>query len=369
MNMVLDHPVQRGRYVVERAAIVRLNGKYERRGALNLRELFAEDDLTQFLDQTEMTTRKAVAAAIGFLETAEEPAGPCCCYYKGRSKHCTTFDHTNKNVPKPSVHDVARIGASPKKLRDLLDRNILRIEDIPFDEQFTSETQQRQVIVHQQGRPHIDVDAIRQALRTLVFPYYFLDYETFNPAIPRFDGYTPYQHIPFQYSLHVARDRQTPLEHYEFLYTGENDPAPLMFDSLSKHMGDVGSVVVWNRSFEESHVNKRMMVTHPKYRDLLVRINARLFDLMEIFQKQHHLLPEYQESYSIKKVLPALVGLSYDEMEIGDGSEAMNTWNRIVTGRIVGADRALREREMQDYCKLDTRGMYEVWRKLVQIAS
>ena len=45
---------------------------------------------------------------------------------------------------------------------------------------------QRQAVVN--GRPHIDRPALATFLRRLNYPLHFLDFETFAPAIPMFDG-------------------------------------------------------------------------------------------------------------------------------------------------------------------------------------
>jgi hypothetical protein len=38
-------------------------------------------------------------------------------------------------------------------------------------------------------------------LAALKYPLYFIDFETVNPAIPRFKGMRPYRQIPFQWSV------------------------------------------------------------------------------------------------------------------------------------------------------------------------
>jgi len=53
----------------------------------------------------------------------------------------------------------------------------------------------------------------------------------------------------------------------------------------------------------------------------------------------------------------ALVGWSYDEMEIGNGTKAMNTWNRIVLGEIVGSETEQNRHEMLGYCELDIKAL------------
>jgi Domain of unknown function(DUF2779) len=57
-------------------------------------------------------------------------------------------------------------------------------------------------------------------------PLYFADFETVSPAIPRFAGMRPYDHILFQWSVHVQREPWAAPEHLEFLATDASDPRP-----------------------------------------------------------------------------------------------------------------------------------------------
>ena len=66
-----------------------------------------------------------------------------------------------------------------------------------------------------------------------------------------------------------------------------------------------------------------------------------------------------QGSYSIKKVLPAMVPeMSYAGMEVADGQAAMQAYQRMCEVEDVGKLRALRE-AMLKYCEMDT--LAEVW--------
>ncbi|MDZ7625710.1 MAG: DUF2779 domain-containing protein [Ignavibacteriaceae bacterium] len=58
-----------------------------------------------------------------------------------------------------------------------------------------------QLDVHKNGKPLIDKKAIKNFLSDLNYPLYFMDFETFQPAVPLFDNSKPYQQIPFQYSV------------------------------------------------------------------------------------------------------------------------------------------------------------------------
>jgi hypothetical protein len=102
------------------------------------------------------------------------------------------------------VHDIVRIGQSKKTLKYFMDEHIYVIDDVPDDYKL-GDAQQLQVRAHKKQQPIISEAAIEEILGAYVFPLYFLDYETYAPAIPAFDTYSPYQRIPFQFSLHVLR--------------------------------------------------------------------------------------------------------------------------------------------------------------------
>jgi hypothetical protein len=82
------------------------------------------------------------------------------------------------------------------------------------------------------GKPHIDRTAIKTFLRQLEYPISFLDFETFGTAIPLFDGLSPYQQVPFQFTLHVVRGQRQEPEHRAFLADGNDDPRPKFMERL-----------------------------------------------------------------------------------------------------------------------------------------
>lgn len=59
--------------------------------------------------------------------------------------------------------------------------------------------------------------------------------------------------------------------------------------------------------------------------------------------------------------------LSYEELDIGNGSEAMNTWNTMVTGDMSEEEKNEIEKAMLKYCGLDTYAMYAIWKHLMDI--
>ena len=67
------------------------------------------------------------------------------------------------------------------------------------------------------GTTHIDIEEIRNFTNGLIYPLYFLDFETIGPAVPKYNGSRPYQQLVFQYSLHIQETLTSVIEHREYL--------------------------------------------------------------------------------------------------------------------------------------------------------
>lgn len=345
--------------------LIRLNKEYVREGDISLKQLFLIEDLSQevndILDQIELEMKKAHEV----LSNETEPHGFCDCILKGRNSQCTTSKYSNPGLPEYSVHDIARIGSSKRKLAELVDSNIFDIQDVPSDFDL-SDIQRRQVDTAQSGQPYIDRDGINQFLETIQYPIAFLDYETYPSALPRFDGYKPYQQIPFQFSLHVLESPDSELKHYEFLHTTPDNPDIPFALALQKYLPKSGSVVVWNKMFEKGR-NMDIATRAPQFHDFMVDINNRVVDLMIPFSGKTLVYdhPKFKGSASIKYILPALVPhLSYKSLHIQEGGTASDTWNRVVSGEYDIEEKDMKIQALKDYCCLDTLAMVEVWKAL-----
>jgi hypothetical protein len=353
-------------YRVKSSHLIHLNSEYVRSGDLNITELFKIEDVTTAVDGLCLNVLVEMEKAVEYLSSEKEPDGSCCCIYKGRSKHCSTFKHSNPHVPEYGVHDISRIGNSKAKLQELVDGNIFDLKDIPAHIKF-SDIQKNQITTHTLNEVIIQKDKIAEELNILLFPLYFLDYETFPCAIPRFDGFIPYQQIPFQYSLHVLDSVGAELKHFEFLHVDSCDPSDYIARSLQKNIGNTGSVIVWNKTFE-CKINKELGFRVPGLKNTMDSVNNRIYDLMDIFLKQYYVHKEFKGKTSIKSVLPILVpDLSYKVLNIQEGGTASQQWNKIVTANITDKERNEIAQSLKEYCKLDTYAMYAIWHHLKEL--
>jgi len=99
----------------------------------------------------------------------------------------------------------------------------------------------------------------------------------------------------------------------------------------------------------------------------MVAFNERLFDLMDIFQKNLYVHKDFKGKYSIKKVLPVFdPKLSYKELSIQNGSMAMNSWKKMVFESDNEAEKEQIKKDLLEYCKLDTWAMVRIYEELLK---
>jgi len=189
-----------------------------------------------------------------------------------------------------------------------------------------------------------------------------MDFETLNPAIPRFPGMRPYDQIPFQWSVHVLGKPGAKLEHFEFLAEDANDPRREFIASLCSVLGKSGSILVYS-AFESQRLSE-LVAWLPEFAGRIKKIQRSLWDLLPVV-RNHVYHPKFAGSYSIKNVLPALMpGMTYEGMEVADGTDAGLAWESLVRGGLDQTERDRTRKALLDYCGQDTLAMVRLLEKL-----
>ena len=342
--------------------IVHVNGEYVFEGSVIPDEFLRRVPVTDGVRRMESETRAEVDAALSLLAAESVDENGCGCYRKTRTNHCDAFAYFNRVPEECSVWELC--GIREKKLSALQDCGVEHLCDVP-DHIELNTMQTLQVRSAKSGEPVIRHADIAAALGGLVFPLYFLDYETAMNAVPRIVGTRPWQQIPFQYSLHIMQ-KDGSVRHTEYLSDSLRD-AERVCAALCENIGATGSVVSWHASFEKTR-NKEMGEMFPRYRDALAAINERMVDLEDIF-KESYVDTAFRGSTSIKKVLPVLCPhLSYADLAVRDGTHAMERWMAAVDGGMDAAELEKTRADLLEYCKLDTYAMVELYRKLCETA-
>ncbi len=344
---------QRTGAVVRKFFIVHLNGDYIRDGDVNADELLVFSDVTEKVNAVLSETEEEIVDVLSLLAKEKIDESSCSCLHLSRGHHCNSFGYFNPQLPKPSIYNLPRLSVSKRKL--FVGEGRFDLGDIKLDE--VSRLQKPVLLSYQSGAPYVDLPDIKNFFEELSYPLYFLDYETYASAIPIVSGAKPQSPIPFQFSLHRL-DLDGELTHSEFL--AENPEMPLnLVTVLEQSIGEIGSIITWNRSFENTQ-NKMMATLYPEYGRFLKSVIERTVDLQDVF-KTGYVDIRFKGSTSIKKVLPVCVPeLSYEGMDISDGTEAMQGWITMLE-LPRGQEKNDKHRALLEYCKLDTNGMVSLF--------
>ena len=351
---------------VQKVCIMHLNSSYVRDGELELDKLFTIEDYTDEAIQRYSEVEENIRYLREYVDTDEEPArdiGPYCdnpyaCMYSG---------YCGRHLPEESVFSIAGLRSARKY--EYYNQGIISFEDIIRERPPMSSKQMEQVEVSYYNNPDvIDRESIKAFLDTLSYPLYHLDFETFQQAVPEYDGLRPYSQIPFQYSLHIEQADGS-VEHREFLAKEGTDPRRAIAESLCNDFPTDVCVLAYNMAFER-RVLRELAETFPDLADHLLDIRENIHDLMIPFRSHAYYSKAMQGSYSIKYVLPALCPgdpeLDYHNLDgVHNGTEASATFADLPNH--TPEEIAEMRQNLLNYCCLDTLAVVKVLEKLRKI--
>jgi len=273
-------------------------------------------------------------------------------------RKCLLFNDCLGKHVENHVFDLPRLSKS--KFKKLTEQNIFHIENISSIFPLTK----NQTIVKdcvQEGKNYIG-ESLRRALESIIFPAYYLDFETVMTAIPLYPDIPPYTSLPTQYSIHKCSKVGNVVNHSEYLADPDKDCRREIAENLIKDLDREGSIIIYS-SYEKTTVNNLIKL----YSDLcedLESLKRRMVDLEKIIRKNFY-HPDFHGSYSIKKTLPVLVpDMTYDGMEIPNGDTALVVFALLARGKYRDKEAEVIKKNLLAYCKLDTLAMVKLHHRL-----
>ena len=184
-----------------------------------------------------------------------------------------------------------------------------------------------------------------------------------------------------------------PLIHYEFLaddttwFQDDVDPQELFIKSLLDHLeegcedDETGTILVYNKTFEDTRL-KAIAKRFPKRAKAINQVRKRMVDLAKPFREMHVYATSMGGSYSLKRVLPAMVPdfeHSYSNLAIGEGGAASSEFLSLIENATksapeeVAADGSTSRLEIRqnlvEYCTLDTLAMVKILERFYEIVD
>lgn len=352
-------------YKVKKASIMYINNQYVRQGKLDINQLFNIYDVTNIAFSKQEEIRSKIEEVNEYMQNKEEPEKDISiqCF---KPYFCPYWEYCTRELPEKNIFSI-KGGMRVDKKFELYDKGIITYEDIINTN--INEKYRQQAEIDLTNEIIIKKDEIREFMKTLSYPIYFLDFETYQEAIPQYDGIWAYEQIPFQYSLHYIEKKGGELKHKEFLAEAGADPRRILAEKLVEDIPTNVCVTAYNMGFEKGRI-KELANLFEDLKEHLMNIHDNIKDLMIPFHDRLYYTKEMKGSYSIKYVLPALFPndseLDYHNLPVvHNGGEASDAFLSLTN--LSKEEQEKVRNGLLVYCKLDTLAMVKVWEKLKQI--
>ena len=349
--------------VVTGASLCRVDSSQERGEAqLTPEELFVVEDATEPVEALLTQVADWSAEFVRVLESPLEPDIRTNVYCLNPSR-CEFYAYCHEGVPQ---HDLVSLpGIRADRVVAFREAGYATIEEIPEGTKLTAQ-QQRAWEVLRFDRPFVD-EGLQSTLGQIGFPAHFIDFEAAAPALPMFPGMRPYQAFPFQWSDQRLDAPESDPDADGYLHLEDSDPRQAFAATLHERIRDAKTIVFYS-SYELTTVRALANAAVPFGQELVTLLESRGFDLYKAV-KDHVYLAEFGGSYSIKKVLPALVpDLTYEVLAIKDGDTAAVEYMRMHALVTTEAERLEIALNLEAYCAVDTLAMVRLYQALLQLS-
>ena len=366
------------------------NGKalYSMNNGEELITFFQLDEVTREYQSIILEEQKNMLSWLDELDSSSCNLAQCCGY---KTQNCCKYFHPvcASKIPKENSslnyvnnpfgfvkEDSTRI-----KGLELINQGYYSMLDIPDNWISRRNHQiQRDCLIRQ--NTYINKEKIKFALDSLEYPIYHLDFETFPCPLPRFRGEFPYIQSPFEFSLHIENrpnecDKEK--DNVVFLAKTMDDEREDLIKCMLEHIDvNKGTLFAQNVAFEKGRI-KELAHIFPKYKEDLMKLYDRGFDLLwilnnnkEFYQKLgfseedvdtfNFYDSKLSDSFSIKKTLPLFSDLTYKDLEVKNGTEAIVEYARYPYMSL----EELKEKQeaLRLYCQQDTWAMVEILKEL-----
>ena len=352
------HAVEGSGAPVRGACVLHLNADYVWPGGpYDHSLLFVRRDLTEEAWRRLPVVLRAIESMrlpLWGLEPPEITIGPHC----ERPHRCPFHGTCHAGGPEYPIHTLPRM--DQRLRRRLAALGIADIREIPDDFEGLSWLQSRVRDCLIRGASFRD-PKLRAELSAVRYPIHFLDFESCSTPLPVIPGTRPFEQTPFQWSDHVLHeDGRT--EHHAYLHQTRTDPRRPLATALVDVLRGAGAVVVY--SGFEARTIRALAGSLPDLAQALHEVESRIVDLhRHIFAHYYH--PGLRGSFSIKDVLPVVVGGSgYDDLEIRDGSLASLAFSEMTDPAAPEAERERLRAGLLAYCKRDTEATMRLFQVL-----
>lgn len=347
-------------FSVTKSFLVLLNKSYVRNGELNLKELFKLNLITDF-EPVEDTIDK-----IRNMKNLDsfKPCDEC--------KNCPFKIRCFSSLPNENVYNLAGVRSN-----ELYNNGIITYDEYIEYNKINKKTgvivkKALEQIEYERNAKGTKVlkNELGLFLDSLVYPLYFLDFETIEETIPQYDGIKCGYIRIVQFSLHIKDTPTSKMRHEEYLLTEKYDNREEVAKLLIKYLNKKGSIIVYSASYERNKIIS-LRDDLPHLANELENIITRIIDLEKPFDNRIVYKKEMKGYSSIKVVLPAMckeMEEAYKKLPlVHNGADAITYYKKMI--KSTGDKKEYIRKALLDYCCLDTLAMVEILNELYKLMN
>ena len=328
--------------------LVTLNGNYVLENEINLKQLFkkrsmkiqAEENISFFSEVIDRMNLVLERNAIPDIPIGKQCFSPYECDYLG-----TCW----KNTKDPK--SVFRIGKSDREqLFALYFSGAETVDKIDLEAELKHHIKIQAESI-QKNTPYIERGQIKLFAEKIKGRYCFLDMEIWSPAIPKYNGTSPFEQIPFLFSVCFEKGGEICYENY--LKPIESDSREKFLSALLTAVKDFDSVLVFDKNLELQTLGK-LENLFPDCKSEIAVLRDKMIDLAIPVQNFHFYHPKFAGNFSLKAVSEIFNEQSdYATLEISSGIVAMQKYEGLLA-EVNETESLLIKQQLIDYCNIDT---------------
>lgn len=328
--------------------LVTLNSNYVFENEINLKQLFkkrsikanAEENIDFFARTITQMNLVLERNAIPDIPIGKQCFSPYDCDYLG-----TCW----KNVQDPK--SVFKIGKSDREqLFALYFSGAETVDKIDLNSDLKPHIKIQASSINT-DKPYFEKAQINNFLKKIAGKYCFLDMEIWSPAIPKYNGTSPFEQIPFLFSICYG-DAKTP-KFKKYLKPIETDSRKEFLMALLEASKEFDSVLVFDKNLEMQVLGK-LENMFPENKIEIHNLRGKMIDLAEPIQNFYFFHPKFKGNFSLKAVSEIFNAESdYAALDIASGIVAMHKYE----GLMAEENDIINEQTKQqliDYCNIDT---------------
>jgi hypothetical protein len=316
---------------------------------------------------------------------------------KRKCKNCPVFNECIGKDLHNSIFDMPKMSAPD--MDKLINSGIIYIKDIPED--FELNEQQKRIKNCVKSNTTYISPNLKNLVNQIKAPYYYLDFESISNILPVYPNFSPHSQVLTQFSIHkltnfsalchCGLDPQSPttqcgqttaeiagqarndgkpidevLQHFEYIADPKVNCQEIIAQKLIEYLGDEGSIITYSNS--EKLSIKRLAEIYPQYSQKLIEISNRIVDFEALIRLNYYDI-RFKGRSSIKVVLPVLVDMNYENLEIAEGGDAAAAFAFMAIG-LYDEEKCKEIKEnLLKYCAQDTMAMVKIHKFLIEVSS